>query len=61
MNNRNISILFDVPHFYYLPQYLPVYHEFLKRKKGSAMFVFYHGKFDTIIKNIIKSDLIIFF
>ena len=54
--NKNLSIIFDVSQFYYLPQYLPVYHEFLKRKKGSAMFVFYHGKFDTIIKNIIKSE-----
>ena len=56
MNDRNISILFDVQELYYLPQYLPVYHEFLKRNQGSAFFVFHHGKFDTIIKSIIKSE-----
>ena len=56
MNNRNISILFDVQELYYLPQYLPVYHEFLKRNQGNAFFVFHHGKFDSIIKSIIKSE-----
>ena len=50
MNERNISILFDVQELYYLPQYLPVYHEFLKRNQGNAFFVFHHGKFDSIIK-----------
>ena len=56
MKNNNISVLFDVQELYYLPQYLPVYHELLKRKKGNAIFVFHHGKFDTIIENIIKSE-----
>ena len=28
----------------------------MKRKKGNAIFVFHHGKFDTIIENIIKSE-----
>ena len=56
MIDKNISILFDVQELYYLPQYLPVYHEFLNRNKGNALFVFYYGKFDTIIKSIIKSE-----
>lgn len=56
MNDKNICILFDVQELYYLPQYLPVYHEFLNRNKGNALFVFYYGKFDTIIKSIIKSE-----
>ena len=56
MKNNNISILFDVQELYYLPQYLPVYHEFLKRNKGNATFVFHHGKFDKIIESIIKSE-----
>ncbi|MEO2116485.1 MAG: CDP-glycerol--poly(glycerophosphate) glycerophosphotransferase, partial [bacterium] len=56
MHNKNISILFDVQELYYLPQYLPVYHEFLRRNKGNATFVFYHGKFDKIIEDIIELE-----
>ena len=42
MGNKTISILFDVQQLYYLPQYLPVYHELLKQDAGDATFVFYH-------------------
>ena len=54
MKNNNISVLFDVQELYYIHQYLPDYHELLKRKKGNAIYVFHHGKIDTIIENIIK-------
>ena len=40
MHNKNISILFDVQELYYLPQYLPVHHELLKRDKGDTTFIF---------------------
>ena len=56
MNDKNITILFDVQELYYLPQYLPVYHELLKRNQGHAAFVFHHGKFDKIIEDIIELE-----
>ena len=30
MNDKNITILFDVQEIYYLSQYLPVHHKLLK-------------------------------
>ncbi|MEW6990884.1 CDP-glycerol glycerophosphotransferase family protein [Colwelliaceae bacterium 6441] len=49
-------LIFDVLHLYYLPQYLPVYHQLLKKNAGKACFVFYRGSHDEIIKNIIKAE-----
>jgi len=57
MNNKTISISFDVQQLYYLPQYLPVYHRLLKQNAGHATFVFYHGIHDAIIENIIQPSL----
>ena len=48
-----MHIIFDVLHLYYLPQYLPVYQELLKRKNINTSFVFYHSIHDDIIKSII--------
>ena len=48
MGNKTISILFDVQQLYYLPQYLPVYHELLKQDAGDATFVFYHSIHDAV-------------
>ena len=56
MGNKTISILFDVQQLYYLPQYLPVYHELLKQDAGDATFVFYHSIHDKTINRIIKSE-----
>ncbi len=56
MGNKTISILFDVQQLYYLPQYLPVYHELLKQDAGDATFVFYHSIHDETINHIIKSE-----
>ena len=56
MGNKTISILFDVQQLYYLPQYLPVYHELLKQDAGDATFVFYHSIHDDTINHIIKSE-----
>ena len=55
MGNKTISTLFDVQQLYYLPQYLPVYHELLKQNVGDATFVFYHSIHDETINHIIKS------
>lgn len=49
-------LIFDVLHLYYLPQYLPVYHQLLKSNKGSAKFVFYHSIHDDVIKDIIAQE-----
>lgn len=51
-----MQLIFDVLHLYYLPQYLPVYHQLIKSKKGSAKFVFYHSIHDKIIEAIIEQE-----
>jgi len=51
-----MQLIFDVLHLYYLPQYIPVYQQLLKEKKGNASFVFYHGIHDEIIKKIIERE-----
>jgi len=56
MNDKTISISFNVQQLYYLPQFLPVYHRLLKQKAGDATFVFYHGIHDAIIEDIIQSE-----
>ena len=50
-----MHVIFDVLHLYYLPQYLPVYHE-LKRHQCHVEFVFYHSIHDSIIKNIVAQE-----
>jgi hypothetical protein len=56
LNARTLSIVFDVQELYYLPQYLPVYKELLKRNKGTAKFVFHKGVFDNIVQKIIEDE-----
>ena len=51
-----MKLSFDVRHLYYLPQYLPVYHEYTRRGCGEAMFVFYHSQHDEIIEAIIAKE-----
>lgn len=51
-----MKIIFDVLHLYYLPQYLPVYHQLILENAGSATFVFYHGIHDDVIKTIIEKE-----
>ena len=56
INNDKMDIFFDVQELYYLPQYLPVHHEFTKRNQGNTTFIFHHGKFDKIIEDIIQKE-----
>jgi len=51
-----MHIIFDVLHLYYLPQYLPVFHQLAKSDAGHATFVFYHGIHDQIIQQIIDDE-----
>ncbi|WP_286269680.1 CDP-glycerol glycerophosphotransferase family protein [Thalassotalea hakodatensis] len=51
-----MHLIFDVLHLYYLPQYLPVYHQLIKQNAGHATFVFYHGIHDEIIQSIIEQE-----
>ncbi len=55
MDNK-MNVLFDVQELYYLPQYLPVHHDLIKRGQGNTRFIFHRGKFDTIIENIIETE-----
>ncbi|MCS5587711.1 MAG: CDP-glycerol glycerophosphotransferase family protein [Porticoccaceae bacterium] len=50
------NVFFDVQELYYLPQYLPIHHELIKRGQGNTTFIFHHGKFDTVIENIIEKE-----
>ncbi|WP_448211278.1 CDP-glycerol glycerophosphotransferase family protein [Colwellia sp. MEBiC06753] len=50
-----MRVIFDVLHLYYLPQYLPVYHE-LRSRNCQADFVFYHSEHDSIINGIIEQE-----
>ena len=50
-----MHVIFDVLHLYYLPQYIPVYHE-LKKHGCHVSFVFYHGIHDDIIHGIINDE-----
>jgi CDP-glycerol glycerophosphotransferase (TagB/SpsB family) len=49
-------LIFDVLHLYYLPQYLPVYHQLIKKSGNKAVFVFYRGIHDSVINKIIKQE-----
>ena len=51
-----MKIIFDVLHLYYLPQYLPVYQQLINDNAGEAIFVFYRGAHDDIIKSIITKE-----
>lgn len=50
-----MHLIFDVLHLYYLPQYLPVYHQLIKQGV-KAEFVFYHGAHDDLLTHIITSE-----
>ena len=50
------NVCFDVQELYYLPQYLPIYHELLKGDKAKTTFIFYRGKFDAVIDKIIDHE-----
>ena len=54
--NKKQTIFFDVQELYYLPQYLPVYKELQKENIFDSKFIFHHGKFDDLIKKIIKDE-----
>ncbi len=54
-STQPISVIFDVLHLYYLPQYLPVYKQLLAQGIKSK-FVFYHGIHDDVIKGIIAEQ-----
>lgn len=51
-----MKIIFDVQELYYLPQYLPIHSELIKRGQDNTHFVFYRGKFDFLIEKIIKTE-----
>ena len=53
---KKLIIFFDVQELYYLPQYLPVYKQLQKENVFESKFIFHHGKFDDIIKKIIKDE-----
>lgn len=50
-----MKVIFDTKSLYYLPQYIPVHKELLKRG-AETVFVFYHGLHDAIIKEIIATE-----
>ena len=54
--DKRQTIFFDVQELYYLPQYLPVYKELQKENVFDSKFIFHHGKFDDLIKKIIKDE-----
>lgn len=53
---NEISVVFDVQELYYLPQYLPIHRELLKRSQIHTCFVFYKGQFDAVIQKIIEAE-----
>ena len=54
--NKRLTIFFDVQELYYLPQYLPVYKQLQSKNIFESKFIFHHGKFDDVIKKIIKEE-----
>ena len=54
--DKKLIIFFDVQELYYLPQYLPVYKQLQKENVFESKFIFHHGKFDDVIKKIIKDE-----
>jgi len=55
-HNNQMTIYFDVKELYYLPQYLPIFHQLIERGYDKTVFVFHHGKFDDQIRKIIESN-----
>ena len=53
---NEISVVFDVQELYYLPQYLPIHCELLKRGQIDTCFVFYRGQFDAVVQKIIEAE-----
>ena len=51
-----VTVCFDVQELYYIPQYLPIHRELNKRVNYKSEFIFYRGKFDSIIENIIAKE-----
>lgn len=54
--NNVMNVFFDVQELYYLPQYLPVHHELVKRGKIKTTFIIYKGKFNPILEKIIEQE-----
>lgn len=54
--DKKLKIFFDVQELYYLPQYLPIYKQMLKENVFESKFIFHNGKFDDVIKKIIKDE-----
>lgn len=55
-DNKEMVIYFDVKELYYLPQYLPVFHQLIDRGYQKIVFVFHHGKFDQQVQEIIEAN-----
>jgi len=55
-SSSEITVVFDVQELYYLPQYLPIHFELLKRGQTNTFFVFYRGQFDDVIQKIIQAE-----
>ena len=53
---NEMIVVFDVQELYYLPQYLPIHCELLKRGQINTCFVFYRGQFDTVVQKIIEAE-----
>ena len=51
-----MTVVFDVQELYYLPQYLPIHCELLKRGQINTCFVFYRGQFDAVVQKIIEAE-----
>lgn len=51
-----MRFFFDVFELYYLPQYLPINAEINKREQNDTTFIFYRGKFDSLVKKIIVAE-----
>jgi len=54
-----LNVYFDVPHLYYLPQFLPIYHE-LKKRGIDSLFVVYTDidgeQLRKILQNVIEEE-----
>jgi hypothetical protein len=54
--STEMEVVFDVQELYYLPQYLPIHYELLKRGQINTSFVFYRGQFDAVIQKIVEAE-----
>lgn len=55
-STNEMTVVFDVQELYYLPQYLPIHCELLKRGQIDTCFVFYRGQFDAVVQKIIEAE-----